>query len=169
MDMFDQKELKGHVNSFEGNEWKLDSNLELLESVDTEIERRLAEAGWDEDSRNDVRAGLSDAVTNAIVHGNLKVSKIDNEMPGLFRDRAQNAFLAQTEPKYVYVSVSITGEEIRISIRDEGDGFDWRNPSQATGDNLMKTSGRSLTMMTIFFDQVLHNEKGNEITLIKHR
>lgn len=167
--MLGHKELKGHVNSFEGNAWKLDSSLEMLELVDAEIESRLVGAGWDDGSRDDVRAGLSDAITNAIAHGNLKVSKTDNERPGKFRDRIQDTFLAQREPKYVHLSVNITETEVKLVVRDEGDGFDWRNPAQAIGSNIMKTSGRALTMMRFWFDEVSHNEKGNEITLIKRR
>ncbi len=58
--------------------------------------------------------------------------------------------------------------EARFVIRDEGPGFDPAQVSDPTyRSNLDKPYGRGLFLIRAFMDEVLFNDKGNEITLIK--
>ena len=58
-----------------------------------------------------------------------------------------------------------------MAIRDQGSGFDptdvidpRSDPSQLTADR-----GRGLAFIRLFMDDVLFNDVGNEITLIKRK
>jgi CheY-like chemotaxis protein len=116
---------------------------------------------------------LDEALTNAVVHGNLEVSselrEIDDGKPyhQLIADR-------QSQPPYshrrVYVAACISKESLRIVIRDQGPGFDPQLiPDPTDPGNLDRVSGRGLLLIQSFMDEIKHNAVGNEITLIKRR
>ncbi len=55
-------------------------------------------------------------------------------------------------------------------IRDEGSGFDRSElPDPTDPENLLKSSGRGVMLMQTFMDEVIFNDRGNEVTLIKRR
>ena len=69
------------------------------------------------------------------------------------------------------VSLHATTSEASVTICDEGPGFDrsdLRDPTDP--DNLELCGGRGLMLINAFsMDEVIHNEAGNEITLIKRK
>jgi len=84
---------------------------------------------------------LSEAVTNAIVHGN----KLD-------------------ESKKVEVEVQINPDNIVSTVKDFGDGFD---PEEANDpleeENLLKDSGRGIFLIKEISDSVDYLENGTKI------
>ena len=44
-----------------------------------------------------------------------------------------------------------------------------RHPVSLMGQNIMKPSGRGLLLIRTFMDEVIHNETGNRITLVKRK
>ena len=63
----------------------------------------------------------------------------------------------------------LTSERFEITIRDEGDGFDWQSLPAVAAENLFAFSGRGIFLTKIYFDEVRYNEQGNEVTLVKRR
>ena len=64
----------------------------------------------------------------------------------------------------------MTREAVRITIRDQGPGFDpSRLPDPTVPENIGKISGRGLLLIRTFMDDVRFNETGNEITLVKKK
>ncbi len=112
---------------------------------------------------------LDEAITNAIIHGNLEVSsklrqRDDNAYGELIQARSQMAPYAD---RRVSIDVNLTPRTAKFIIRDEGPGFDLSqiaNPEDP--ENLLKPSGRGITLMHAFLDKVTYNEIGNEVTLI---
>ena len=73
---------------------------------------------------------------------------------------------------YANRRVCITGEvsrcEFVCSIRDEGLGFDVDSvPDPLDPKNLCKPSGRGLLLIRRFMDQMIYNDKGNELRMVK--
>ena len=68
---------------------------------------------------------------------------------------------------YEQTRINITEEQLEVTVRDEGEGFDWRNQKESEG--LEKTSGKGTTFIKTFFDSYQYNDKGNEITLIRKK
>jgi anti-sigma regulatory factor (Ser/Thr protein kinase) len=69
------------------------------------------------------------------------------------------------------VEAEFTHDEVRYRIRDQGHGF---NPAtvldpRTTPRHLTADSGRGLSLMRLFMDEVTFNERGNEITLVKRK
>jgi CheY-like chemotaxis protein len=119
-----------------------------------------------------VTVALREALVNAIEHGNL-------EMPSALKEKDEKVFHRLSEEhrrqspyreRRVHVSARETPVEAAYVIRDEGPGFNPGDlPDPTDPANLERTSGRGLLLIRTFMDEVRHNAKGNEITLIKRR
>ncbi|MFO0878993.1 MAG: response regulator [Gemmataceae bacterium] len=113
---------------------------------------------------------LHEAMTNAILHGNLELSSSLRETDekeyyrlGVAR-RTEDPF----QQRRVYVTSRFSREELAFIIRDEGKGFDPNIlPDPTDPSNLGKVSGRGLLLIQTFMDRVEHNSTGNQITMIK--
>jgi CheY-like chemotaxis protein len=118
-----------------------------------------------------VAVALREALSNAIVHGNLEISAHVREAdPEGYRALLQER---QGQEPYarrsVHLFVRETWDEVRYRIRDEGPGFDPTTAEAANPANLNQDTGRGLRMIKTFMDEVRHNDQGNEITLVKRR
>jgi CheY-like chemotaxis protein/anti-sigma regulatory factor (Ser/Thr protein kinase) len=146
-----------------------DGRTTLIAHLEEELDRfHLCDAS----ERIRVGTALSEALTNAVDHGNLELDSAlretsDHEYFELGRRRA-------TEPPYrdrrVYVTTRLTPSEVTFIIRDEGPGFDHEDlPDPTDPENLAKLSGRGLLLIRTFMDDVRFNDLGNEITMVKRR
>lgn len=98
---------------------------------------------------NEIKTAVSEAVTNAIVHG--------------YQDCIGK----------IYITAKISGTKLTVTIRDKGQGIDdiekAREPLFTTG-NANERSGMGFTIMEAFMDKVTVRSKkgiGTKITLIK--
>jgi CheY-like chemotaxis protein len=119
-----------------------------------------------------VAVALREALTNAILHGNLEISselreRDDHAYTDMIKSRQQEE---PYDDRYVHITARETRSEARYTIRDEGPGFDIDNlPDPTDPANLEKVSGRGMLLIRTFMDEVRHNSKGNEITMVKSR
>ncbi len=120
-----------------------------------------------------LKIGIEEMITNAIEHGNLGISFEEKSaaieegrLGDLLADRLARADNAQ---KRVFISSRLSQESFRITIRDEGGGFDWRNLPALLPENLLAYSGRGIFLTKIYYDEVNYNDDGNEVTLVKNR
>jgi CheY-like chemotaxis protein/anti-sigma regulatory factor (Ser/Thr protein kinase) len=113
---------------------------------------------------------LHEALTNAMLHGNLELSSELRES-----DEKQHYRLSverKGQPPYgdrrVFVHTTFSRDELAFVVRDEGQGFDPALlPDPTDPANLGKVSGRGLLLIQTFMDKVEHNDRGNQITMIK--
>lgn len=116
---------------------------------------------------------LKEAIVNAIDHGNLELcSDMKDQGNGEEFDKLAQQRL--TEEPYCYRQVTVTSrvspEQLAYIIRDEGPGFDPASlPDPEDPENILRSHGRGLLLIRSFMDDVIFNEKGNQITLIKYR
>ncbi|WP_437204996.1 ATP-binding protein [Planctomicrobium sp. SH664] len=94
-----------------------------------------------------IKLALEEAIVNAIKHGNgLDLSKS------------------------VHISCQLQADIVRITIEDEGPGFNPEEvPDPTDDDNLDKPSGRGLMLMRAFMTNIEYNDKGNRVLLEKKR
>lgn len=119
-----------------------------------------------------ISTALTEALTNAVNHGNLELDSAlreaaDGSYHKLGGERAK-------QPPYagrrVYVKSTLTPSEATYIIKDEGPGFDPATlPDPTDLENLLKASGRGVMLIRTFMDEVRFNETGNEITMVKRR
>ena len=119
-----------------------------------------------------VCTALTEALANAIDHGNLE---LDSTMRGssdeayrrLGSERARQAPYCD---RRVHVTFRLTPSEAAYVVRDEGPGFDPSTlPDPTDPENLVKPSGRGVMLIGMFMDEVRFNPRGNEITMVKRR
>jgi CheY-like chemotaxis protein/anti-sigma regulatory factor (Ser/Thr protein kinase) len=119
-----------------------------------------------------VGVALHEALTNAILHGNLGVKSELRETDDkeYYRQIAERRKQSPWCDRRVTVRAVLTPHEAVFVIHDEGDGYDPEQlPDPTDPANLGRVSGRGLLLIQTFMDRVEHNERGNEITLVKRR
>lgn len=99
------------------------------------------------DMDNNLKVALAEALTNAMEHGN------------------------QWDPaKKVSVESNISRDQLEVSVRDQGEGFDHRQLCDPTLDvHLLVERGRGVFLMNTIMDRVYFNQAGNQVTLVKLR
>ncbi len=95
---------------------------------------------------NSLRMALAEALSNAIEHGNKKEIK-----------------------KQVHIRLEITRNYVKMTVRDEGEGFDYKKHLNDPNDLNSRFShrGRGLYIIHKFMDSVTFKNKGNTIIMKK--
>lgn len=133
--------------TYEGGHWELTTDLAKVEKATGKLKKRMNTAGWDADSIFKMGLAFDEALTNAMKHGN----KLDTA-------------------KKVLVDSVITEEKIKISVHDEGEGFDpGKVPDPTVEERKLVPTGRGVFLMRQIFDKVEFSDNGRQVTLIKHR
>ncbi len=133
--------------------YAIESDMELIPPLVDQLQQAASSLGLVADGdRARLARALAEALRNAVIHGS-----------GGEPSRS-TAPAAKIE-----VEAEFTPAEARFVIRDNGQGFNFReladakqNPGQLTADG-----GRGLTLIRLFMDEVTFNDVGNEITLKK--
>jgi len=115
-------------------------SINIIEKV---IDDMKSEFDIHEDSYGNILVAVTEAVNNAIMHGN------------------------QSDPsKNVKVAYEVDGDRIVFTISDEGKGFDYYNlPDPTAPENLEKPTGRGVFLMKHLADQVIFSENGRVVEL----
>lgn len=128
-----------------GNKTKLQlaSQLESLNVIESLIDKIKEEHKISEDEYGNILVALTEAVNNAILHGN------------------------KSDPnKKVNIDYEVQKDTISFVIADEGKGFDYYNlPDPTAPENLEKPCGRGIFLMKHLADQVIFAENGRIVEL----
>jgi DNA-binding response OmpR family regulator len=119
-----------------------------------------------------LRLGIEEMISNAIEHGNLAIGftkKSEALKKGNFGNLIKQK-LRNTEnsQKRIYISSHLTQNEFIITIKDQGRGFDWKDLPSLSSRSLHSYNGRGILLTKIFFDEVIYNDIGNQVTLKKY-
>ncbi|MHC5002262.1 MAG: ATP-binding protein [Planctomycetota bacterium] len=124
----------------------------------------------DRTARVSIGVALREAISNAIIHGNLEISSELRAAGG--REYYELVERRSAQPPYgnrrVTVTARLTGSAAAFVIRDEGSGFDLADvPDPTDPGQIESVSGRGILLMQAYMDLVSWNEIGNEVTMIK--
>lgn len=127
--------------------------------------------------RLQIGVALKAALTNALFHGNLEVAPGQAAEDGqATSERYDAAFVRRRRDEALYrdrgifVDVHLTRAEIRFIVRDAGKGFDAdRFLGEIDVVGKAPDSGRGISLMQAFMDDVTYNDAGNEVTMTKRR
>ncbi len=125
----------------------------------------------DDDCLSPMSIALSESLSNAINHGNLEMdSELRQEDESIYYDlaAARRVMWPYCDRK-VHVYASYSKNRVKFVIRDEGPGFNVKRVKDPTDEeNIERIGGRGLLLIRAFMDEVSHNNRGNEITLVKY-
>jgi CheY-like chemotaxis protein/anti-sigma regulatory factor (Ser/Thr protein kinase) len=142
------------------------------------VQRMLTEMNFcDPAERMHLGIALEEALLNALYHGNLELPAEqaahahaevnEGRMSQVVEDRCAQVPYCDRK---IFVDVLITREEARFVVRDQGAGFAHGDlPVRGDPHSLERGAGRGLVLMHNFMDEVVYNEAGNEVTLVKRR
>ncbi len=111
----------------------LDDRKTAFKEVEGKLEGIFSELHLSESDKHNLLVSASEAVNNAMVHGN------------------------KNDPaKKVMLDVDYRNKEITLVVGDEGDGFSPKNlPDPLLPENLLKPSGRGIHIMKSLMDSVV--------------
>ncbi len=138
-----------------------------LRSIDEARDVGTLVAGLCPDPANTV-IGLTELIVNAVEHGNLGITYAEkSELSGMDRWLAElerRAVLPENAAKFVDVSFERDDRKIRITVRDQGSGFDWRPYLEPDPTRVFDTHGRGITIARrLSFDELEYRDPGNEV------
>ena len=126
-----------------------------------------------EDGRYCLQTTLMELLTNALEHGNCNIGYDEKtawlEKGGnildLINKKRENP---EVEAKKIYISYEIGKATSTFTIRDEGNGFDWRSRMDKAADPaaafLEETHGRGMMLSNSLVSNMRYNDKGNEVS-----
>lgn len=115
-------------------------NIRMIESFIDNAKERFQ---LDEDIYGNIMIAVTEAVNNAIKHGN-----------------------SGNSTKNVHLSLSLNDNLLKFVIKDEGSGFDYDNlPDPTAPENIEKPGGRGIFLMKHLSDEVRFTEGGKTVEL----
>jgi len=122
---------------------KLLSTPDSLNVVEGLIEEIKMKYNVCEDSYGNMLVAITEAVNNAIFHGN-----------------------KGNPEKEVSISYNQENDKVMVSIGDEGPGFDYYNiPDPTAPENIDKPNGRGIFLMKQLADQLIFSNNGKTVEL----
>ena len=128
---------------------RIGSRREFLDSVHSLSEHLIDAVGFAPDDSYWMVTAVREAVTNAVIHGN-------RERPGTRVD----------------VSFELADDSIRITVKDQGEGFDPDAlPDPVSEEHLLDASGRGVFLMHQLMDEVIYDfpDSGGTILMMMKR
>src|ERR1700722_3117218 len=117
---------------------ELDSASESIHIVEKLIDALCANYKVNEDHYGNILVAITEAVNNAIYHGN-----------------------KSNPDKKIHITFKSNPKAITFTVRDEGKGFDFQHlPDPTDPKNLEKPTGRGVFLMHRLADSVEFSEKG---------
>lgn len=152
----------------------LPSQESLVPSIIAKLEQVVTQLDlFDEMVWTQVAMALDEAILNAMIHGNLEVASSLREVDegkaywDLIKARRETGPYSD---RRTYLTLTATRNQAVFVIRDEGPGFDLAKiPDPDDPASLESIGGRGLLLIGAFMDETHHNEKGNELTMIKRK
>lgn len=119
------------------------SKIDNLRKIEKVIDEISAEFKIGEDQYGNILIAALEAANNAILHGN----KLD-------------------EKKNVEITFSILNSILKIKVKDQGIGFDYKNiPDPTAPENIENVNGRGIFLMEKLSDNISFGEEGAIVEL----
>ncbi len=165
-----RQQVMGYLSSSEDH-FELVNDAALIYPLVGYLQDNLELLGFaDETTRSHIGIALSEALSNAMIHGNLEV---DSGLRQADRD-AYHRLLEERSSQQPWASRRVTliaresATRVEYIIEDEGGGFDPTTlPDPTSPENMLQLSGRGVWLIRNFMDRVEFNEKGNRLIMVK--
>jgi len=122
---------------------QIPSIVENIRMIESFIDNAKERFDLDEDLYGNIMIAVTEAVNNAIKHGN-----------------------SNNSSKNVFLSLTLNENLLKFIIKDEGTGFEYNNlPDPTAPENIEKPGGRGIFLMRHLSDEVEFTENGKTVEL----
>ena len=128
--------------------YTLDSSLETIDNAEEKASIIATELGFADDEVMQISMAVREGAVNAVLHGN-----------------------AYAPDKKVILAFERAGDDLIITIRDQGPGMDLSKiPNPLGAGKSAQDAGRGIFLMRSFMDvvEIRPSQTGTELKLIKH-
>lgn len=123
----------------------------------------------DDDGRFALQSTLMELLTNALEHGNCGISYEEKSewlsKGGIILDLIDQKL---RQPEYaerkIHIDYDIGKEKSSFTIKDDGDGFDWKSRLNVDPAMNQETHGRGIALSQSLVSELRYNDKGNEVS-----
>ena len=121
----------------------INSDIENLRVVETLVDTLSKKLGISDEVYGKILISTVEAVNNAILHGN-----------------------KGKKEKIVKIDFNADGNMFEVTVKDEGDGFEFNNiPDPTDPANIENLHGRGVFLMRSLADKIEFNDSGNEVIM----
>ena len=121
----------------------INSDIENLRIVETLVDTLSKKLGISDEVYGKILISTVEAVNNAILHGN-----------------------KGKKEKIVTIDFNADGNMFEVTVKDEGDGFEFNNiPDPTDPANIENLHGRGVFLMRSLADRIEFNDSGNEVRM----
>jgi serine/threonine-protein kinase RsbW len=122
----------------------ISSKIDNLRVVEKMIDEISAECNLSSEIYGNILIATLEAANNAIMHGN----KLD-------------------EGKMVNINCILENDQLKVSVKDQGKGFDYANiPDPTSPENIENINGRGVFLMEKLSDKIEFFDNGSKVELI---
>ncbi|MGF1534283.1 MAG: ATP-binding protein [Bernardetiaceae bacterium] len=122
---------------------KIPSLLENVRIVESFIDNAREQFQFDDDIYGNIMVAVTESVNNAILHGNRS-------------DKNKN----------VHLSLIVDQDQLLFRIRDEGNGFNYKNlPDPTAPENLLQPGGRGIFLIQHLADECRFFNNGSTLEI----
>jgi serine/threonine-protein kinase RsbW len=119
------------------------SDFQDIPKVEALVDKVCSSLGVNEDFYGNVLIAVTEAVNNAIEHGNRRSDNLS-----------------------VAVAVADGRDEFCFSVEDKGSGFDFVNlPDPTAPENILKENGRGIFLMRNLADELVFEDGGRRVNI----
>lgn len=123
------------------------SELSSVSIVESLIDRVCGSLGVHEDAYGNILIAVTEAVNNAVIHGNCFKSDLD-----------------------IDVEVLNIDDRLCFSVKDKGNGFDFTNlPDPTAPENIEKENGRGIFLIRNLADDLIFDDGGRVVNIYFNR
>jgi CheY-like chemotaxis protein/anti-sigma regulatory factor (Ser/Thr protein kinase) len=168
-DYNDYKKLRHDVEKFKPKLRLIKDSNFIVRTMDDVNYLSTFLAGYFPDPES-VVLGISEILINAIEHGNLGLTYNEKKelmsKGQLSEEITRREALPENQEKYATVSYfnDFDNKEIRLTVKDQGDGFEWDRFLEIDPERATDPNGRGIAIArSISFDTVEYLGNGNEV------
>lgn len=149
-------------------EFELDSDPELIEPL-SELVQQIIDSYQLFDAQSRLRVGVAfeNALANAMIRGNLEISreKFPVTTPAIVKERRANS---PWRERRVRLEISLNTDRVEFVLKDQGPGFDLAHVPEPGDPNSFRDGiGRGLVLIRSFMDDVRFEDSGRILRMSK--
>ncbi|MFW5683802.1 MAG: cyclic nucleotide-binding domain-containing protein [Spirochaetota bacterium] len=166
-----QRDLQSYLLGNVSGSFVMDNDPYNIKTYANLISNYLYNSNYiNRDKRDRLHVALFEMLMNAVEHGNCDISYDEKtawldehgDILDLIRMKSREPGVRE---KRVYFSYRITPGRSFFTVRDEGEGFDWKG--RVTGGSSevnLSLHGHGIQMTNYYIENLSYNERGNEVS-----